>query len=126
MGLSKLIHESQFSYFLFFINEITNPPLATSIRMHARKNIVIGWLSVWHAAAIPKNTAATKKRIPGMSFVTSVIKKVCGVYGLTLCLSRGKRTPSLIFWRPSMVMMRRSVPRPQPACGGIPYLNGFK
>lgn len=60
---------------LFFRNEITHPPLAVSIRMHARKNIVIGWLSVWYAAAIPKKTAAQKNRMPGMSFVTSVIKK---------------------------------------------------
>jgi len=104
---------------------MTNPPLAVSVKIQARKNIVIGWLSVWHAAAIPKKTAAQKNRMPGMSFVTSVIKKRWG-YGLTLWRSRGKRTPSLIFWRPSMVMIRRSVPRPQPACGGIPYLNGFK
>ena len=52
-----------------------NPPLAVRLRMQARKNIVIGWLSVWYAAAIPKKTAAQKNRMPGMSFVTSVIKK---------------------------------------------------
>ena len=54
---------------------MTNPPLEISVKMQARKNIVIGWLSVWHAAAIPKKTAAQKNRMPGMSFVASVIKK---------------------------------------------------
>ncbi|HJJ69627.1 MAG TPA: hypothetical protein O0Y02_03240, partial [Methanocorpusculum sp.] len=66
------------TYHLFYRllrNEMTNPPLAVRLRMQARKNIVIGWLSVWYAAAIPKKTAAQKNRMPGMSFVTSVIKK---------------------------------------------------
>ena len=54
---------------------MTNPPLEISVKMQARKNIVIGWLSVWYAAAIPKKTAAQKNRMPGMSFVTSVMKK---------------------------------------------------
>ncbi len=39
------------------------------------------------------------------------------------CRSRGNSTASRMFSSPSIVMMRRSPPRPQPACGGIPYLN---
>ena len=54
---------------------MTNPPLAVRLRMQARKNPICGTVSVWYAAAIPKKTAAQKNRMPGMSFVTSVIKK---------------------------------------------------
>lgn len=72
---------------------MTNPPLAVRLRMQARKNIVIGWLSVWYAAAIPKKTAAQKNRMPGMSFVTSVIKKV-GLWADSVAVTREENTLS--------------------------------
>ena len=72
---------------------MTNPPLAVRLRMQARKYIVIGWLSVWYAAAIPKKTAAQKNRMLGMSFVTSVIKKV-GLWADSVAVTREENTLS--------------------------------
>ena len=72
---------------------MTNPPLAVRLRMQARKYIVIGWLSVWYAAAIPKKTAAQMNRMPGMSFVTSVIKKV-GLWADSVAVTREENTLS--------------------------------
>src|SRR5512136_2797822 len=45
-------------------------------------------------------------------------------HGTSRWRSRGKITASLMFGSPSMVMTRRSAPRPQPAWGGIPYRKG--
>ncbi len=46
-------------------------------------------------------------------------------YGLRRWRSRGNNTASRILSRSSIVITSRSPPSPQPACGGIPYLNIF-
>ena len=61
--------------------------------MQATKNPICGTVSVWQTAAIPKNTAAKKNRMPGMSFVTSVIKKV-GLWADSVAVAREEYTLS--------------------------------
>ena len=46
-------------------------------------------------------------------------------YGLSRWRSRGNNTASRMLSRSSIVMRRRSAPNPQPAWGGMPYLNIF-
>jgi hypothetical protein len=45
--------------------------------------------------------------------------------GLSRCRSRGNRTASRMLSKSSIVVTSRSAPIPQPAWGGIPYLNIF-
>ena len=47
------------------------------------------------------------------------------IQGERRVLSLGNNVDSLTLFKPSRFITRRSRPRPQPACGGIPYLNAF-
>ena len=48
------------------------------------------------------------------------------IYGVNLNLSLGKRTTSLMLFFPVMTIRNLSIPRPQPACGGIPHEKTFR